>query len=322
MLFGTRQPDRPPQRGGCVGVAKSHDLLHWELAPPLWTPDIGPHTDCPQVIQHSNHWYLIYLQRHTRYRVAESLAGPWRRPPVRDLGTMSSAAGSRPASDGRRWISFPFFPTLQGETDLASWGGGGPICVPRQWDFHGDGSITQRPADEIVAAMHPPAPAAASAPLDGARRLAGQWDLADGRSACSLSTAGGSLLLSDLPADLYLEADVVLDAEDAEFHLLLNASSDLLHGYQFSLRPRLGLADLRPVSKWDTDRVLETVSVPLEAGRPIKLRVFHHGTLLEIFIADRAILTHRLYAHRGGQVGLEFRDTTGAVSNLLVRRLE
>jgi hypothetical protein len=63
-------------------------------------------------------------------------------------------------------------------------------------------------------------------------------------------------------------------------------------------------------------------SVPIEAQRPVKLRVFRHGSLLDVFIADRATLTHRLDNHRGGRVRLDFRDTTGCVTNLLARRLD
>jgi beta-fructofuranosidase len=322
MLFGTRRADRPAQRGGCVGLAKSQDLLHWQLHTPLWSPDIGPHADCPQVIEHKAHWYLIYLQRQTRYRVADSLDGPWRRPPIRDLGTKFSAAGSRPAFDGRRWISFPFLLDIEGQTDLGQWGYGGPLAVPRQWDFQPDGSITQRPAEEIVAAMTAPTSRESRRPLEGAKSVVGQWELHDGATARSLNASGGTLQLGEWPENFYLEADITIEAEDADFHLLFNASDDLLQGYQLAIRPRLDVADLRPISRWDVDRTLESVPVSIEANHPAKLRVFRHGTMLDVFIGDRATLTHRLYAHRGGRVFLEFRDATGCVANLTVRRLE
>lgn len=237
------------------------------------------------------------------------------------MGTKFCAAGSRPAWDGRRWISFPFIVEIDNKTDLGQWGYGGPLAVPRQWDFQADGSITQRPAEEIVSAMTAPGPEGARAPLDGAQTLVGQWELAYGATARSTHPHGGTLLLGEWPEAFYLEADVTLDAEDAEFHLLFNTAPDLLQGYQLSLCPRQDVVELRPISKWDIDRVLETAPISIEAQRPVKLRVFRHGSILEVFVADRATLTHRLYSQRGGRLALEFRDTSGCVTNLLARRL-
>ena len=149
-----------------------------------------------------------------------------------------------------------------------------------------------------------------------------QWELAHGTTARSKHPHGGTLLLGEWPEDFYLEADVILDAEDAEFHLLFNAAPDLLQGYQLALCPRLDEVELRPISKWDVDRVLETAPVSVEARRPVKLRLFRHGSILDVFVADRATLTHRLYSHRGGRLALEYCDTTGSVTNLLARRLK
>ena len=101
MLFGTQTVEVPAQRAGCVGLAKSSDLLHWKLAPPLWSPHIGPHTDCPQLSEHDGRWYLFYLQRNTRYRVADSPSGPFTRPPIRNLGTVLAAGSIRHLS--RDW---------------------------------------------------------------------------------------------------------------------------------------------------------------------------------------------------------------------------
>jgi len=327
MLFGTRLMRQPGQRAGCVGLAKSKDLYHWELAKPLWAPSIGPHADCPQLFRQGERWYLTYLQRHARYRVADSLSGPWRRAPVRDLGTMNPLAGSRPATDGRRWISFPFIGIPDGTPKEKELGignyKGGPLAVPRQWEFHADGSITLRPADEVIQAMHA-APGGDREPLDGARSRVGRWELPEERTARSLDPLGGTLVLPDPPLDFYFEADVSFASEETDVHLLMNSDPGLTRGYQLSLHPDRDLATLRPLSYWDgvSTRVLETQSVKLVPNRPVKLRVFRSGPILECFIDDRATLTHLLYRHNGGNLALEFRDGCGTFSDVFIRRLE
>lgn len=326
MVFGTRLMRQPGQRAGCVGLAKSKDLIGWELAEPLWAPNIGPHADCPQLLRHDQRWYLVYLQRNTRYRVADSLAGPWRRPPIRDLGTTNPLAGSRPATDGKRWISFPFIGRPQGNGELRELGvgdyDGGPLAVPRQWEFHNDGSITLRPATEILHAMRG-APAGSRNPLDGAKTQAGQWELSGGNSARSLHASGGTLLLPDPPADFYFEADVTFASKQMDCHLLLNVDPGLKRGYQLSLHPDRDLVTLRPLSYWDgvSTRVLEMQSVSLEPNRPIKLRIFRSGPILEAFIDDKVTLTHLLYKHGDGHLAFEFRDGPGTFANILFRRL-
>ena len=308
LLIGTREMHQPGQRAGCVGLAKSRDLLHWELAPPLWAPKIGPHTDCPQVVHQGGLWYLIYLQRHARYRFAESLSGPWRRPSIRDLGGRFAGANSRPASDGKRWISFPTV------------GGDGALAVPRQWDFHANGNITLRPPDEIIRAMHA-LPAEPHPPLHDAKTLIGQWELSDGHEALSTSPSGGTLMLNDCPTDFYLETDVTLDNEDMAAHIIFHAAADMTRGCQLSVRLRTEQVTLRLISYWDTDPLLEVVPVSLEPNRPIKLRLFRHGTILDVFIDEKTTLTRRLDENKDDHLMLEFRDGSGTFSNLLIRRL-
>ena len=310
---------------GCVGLAKSSDLLHWKAADPLWAPGTDPHLECPQVIQHEGRWYLTVLARHTRCRFADSPNGPWQRSPVRDLGTLTTHAGSRLATDGKRWISWPFILTppetsndLLEEVDWL----GGPTAVPRQWTFHKDGSVTQRPADEIIQAMHAAA-AGSRRPLDGAKPLIGRWELIAGQTARSNDTSGGTLKLSDYPEDFYLEAQVVLDQPNSNFNLLLNIDEGITRGYQLTLHPDRDMVTLRHVSFWDgiQSRVLETQSIPLDARKPIRLRVFRFGTVLDVFVDDKTTLTYQLLQYRDGGMALEFRDGKGTIRDILVRRL-
>ena len=208
MLLGARVRGRPGPRSGCVGLAKSTDLLSWQCHAPLWAPGIGPHCDCPQLVEHDRRWYLLYLQRNTRYRIAAGPRGPFARPPTRDLGTMYAAAGSRPVCDGRRWISFPFVVGMEHERDLGNWQYGGPLAVPRELHFTPGGDIHERPLAELVATLN--LLPALSSELQRPRPLVGHWDTSEAGVVVCRSDAGGTLLLPNLPGNLYLEAEVVL----------------------------------------------------------------------------------------------------------------
>ena len=319
VLFGTRTMDPCGQRAGCVGLAKSKDLFNWELCPPLWEPGIGPHCDCPQLIRHAKRWILFYLQRNTRYRIANAPTGPFCRTTSRNLATSMAAAGSRPAFDGKRWISFPFVARLKGESDWGDWEYAGPLAIPRQLDIGKDGLVSDRPADEILTAVR--ALPDAIDPFPTAKIVTGRWLLKTKRSAQCKSASGGIVLLPALPSDLYLEFEVTMPDKDSDFHLLLRTTPDLLNGYQLSLHPRTAQVSLRPISIWDVDRVMVSRSLSIPVGKPIKVRVFLSGSILEVFFGDRASLTARLYQRREGLTGFEFRDGSGAIRNLLWRPL-
>ena len=318
MLFGTRVSEAPGQRAGCVGLAKSNDLLTWQLFPPLWAPGIGPHCDCPQLLRDAGRWWLLYLQRNTRYRTAADAAGPFARPRARNLGTPLASAASRPAFDGKRWVSFPFIARCKGASDRGEREYGGPLAVPRHLDFHSDGTLTERPVDEVIDIVRRlPDP---GDPLVNARPLAGTWRM-EPRSAQATHGSGGTLLLAALPSDFYLEFDLTLRKRDCDFHLLLRASADLVHGYQFAIHYRTGQLSLRPLSLYDDETALVSRSFHAPADKPLNVKVFLAGSILEIFVGGQAALTSRVYNHREGQTALEFRDGTGMLANLAWRPL-
>ena len=320
MLLGTRVQGKSGQRAGCVGLAKSTDLLNWQLHEPLWAPGIGPHCDCPQLIEVDRRWYLLYLQRNTRYRVADSPEGPFERPPIRDIGTAYASAASRPVFDGQRWITFPFVVRHRDESDLGDWEYGGPLPVPRELHFLQDGSITERPLTEIVSALNrlPILPAEQRR----SHALIGEWDTSEvGRMVCR-SSAGGTLLFPHVPGDLYLEAEVILPKREMEAHLILRAAEDLTTGYKLALHPNQEIVDVRHISGNDVDRVMVSRHVPLPVGKPIKVQILVADSVLDVFIANRASITTRVYELRQGALALEFRDAAGAFEKVKLRRLQ
>jgi len=326
LVICSRQLGLPAQRSACVAVATSDDLIHWKLDKPLFSPGTDPHLECPQVIREGGRWYLAMLARHTRVRYSDSLNGPWKRPPLRDLGTIMAHAGSRPASDGTRWINWPFIltPPANSTNDMLEQTGweGGPAAVARQWTFHDDGSVTQKPADEIIEAMRK-SPAGNRRPFDRCQPLLGQWKFQEGRHALSTNPNGGTLILNDYPQNVYFEADILLKSERSNFNLLMNINPGIKRGYQLTIHPDRDLVQLRHISVWDgvQSRVLESKTVKFDANKSIKLRVFRTGTVLDIFIQDQATLTYQLMQFRDGAMAMEFRDGSGEIKNMLVRQL-
>lgn len=258
--------------------------------------------------------------------MSDSLNGQWQRPSIRDLGTWFAAAGSRPATDGKRWLSWPWIASHREPKDLSDFTYSGPLCIPRQWDFQDDGTITQRVPDEVVHALYS-MPNEYPKSLERAKPVVGKWKLTDGNTANSLDPSGGILKLADTPDNFYFEADVMLNSTDMEAHFLMSYKDDLERSifqnrwacYYISLNPRENLIKLE-----DADaiaRSLEILPIKLEPNRPIKLRVFRSGPILEVFVDNKAVLTHRLYRYNEGGLALEFIDGTGEFANIIIRRL-
>lgn len=319
MLLGSRLAATPKGLpSGCVALATTTNLRDWKLAEPLWAPGLTDHCDCPQLLSEGDRWYLTYLHVNTRYRVAREPAGPWQRPPVENIGTNFAAANSRPATDGRRWISWPWIAATSKPDDLGVFSYGGPLAVPRQWVFRGDGAIGQRVPDEILKAVHATPDLAADATGPAAQTLTGRWS-SDQREARCLTSPGGILRLANVPDDLYLEADLALDDHTGEASVLLGLEAGRFAGYALSFRPQDGLVTLRG-THW-SEPLLEHLPFAMKPGQPTKLRLFLSGPFLDAFIGDWAVLTRRLYRHSRRGLGFEFQDTAGAFRNIRVHRL-
>lgn len=284
MLLGTRRPGIAQQRGGCVVLAVSDDLMSWRLDGRLWTPDLGPHADCPQLIETAGRWWLLHLQRTARWCHGPSSRGPFT--PGGTLGTWRCAAGSRPAWDGKRWISLPwlFRPAHGGDLDEPVFGG--PLAVPRELIFRADGGVDERPAPQVFAA------------LGDATTTAREID-------------GPLTWLPDVPADAWLDLELQLPAQ-GDASLLLRCGDDLLTGYRLVLSPGDGVATLRPLGRWDLDHDLATRAIEVPAGGHLPIMVAISGGFLEAFIAGRWSLSAWIGAHRSGSIAIETATVIGA----------
>jgi beta-fructofuranosidase len=316
MLVAAETPGPVRFRAGCVGLFKSKNLFDWQPAEPLWAPGLGPRHECPQVIHRAGRWYLFTLERETRYRVAESLYGPWLRPPTSSVSPHTVLAGSRLASDGHRWVSFPFLGALENNQDFGDVVQAEVYAIPRQLDFHSDGGITERAVPEVIEALQAQP---AIEPFAQAAVVSGKWKYEADHAQCL--GPNGTLLLLKEAADFYFEAEVTLPTADMECSVLLRADSEFTRGYKVSLQPRQGLASFRSFSYWDRDPVLLTQQINLPINRPFTLRIVLSGTVVEAFIDDRISLSSRIYKYTQGALALDVVDGAAVFENIAIRRL-
>lgn len=72
----------PVERGGCVGLATSDDLVHWEVRPPLLSPGDVDEFECPVLERLPDRWLLLGSvggANNIEAWTAPRLDGPWRR---------------------------------------------------------------------------------------------------------------------------------------------------------------------------------------------------------------------------------------------------
>ncbi len=91
-----RVKDGPGDGRGVIGQARSNDLIHWEVLPPVTEPGEFGHMEVPQVAYLDGHYYLLFcvsseqysamrkarvggqLQTGTHYLIADNPLGPYR----------------------------------------------------------------------------------------------------------------------------------------------------------------------------------------------------------------------------------------------------
>ncbi len=312
LLAARRSNPGPPRRQGLTALAASRDLEHWEVREPFWAPDEFYTHECPDLFRLGSWWYLVFSEFSeacmTRYRMSRSLRGPWLAAP-NDTFDGRAYYAAKTAGDGERRFVFGWLPDRVGGKDDGDWMWGGNLVVHEVQQAE-DGSLTVRCPDTVRQAFPTPVP------ISPRPRL-GPWTAHSG-SCATLSTGRFSVLtLGSVPATGLVETQVIFAPGTRSCGLLLRAADDLTSYYQVRLEPsRQRLVIDRWPRPGDQPFMVER-QFPMQAQRPVSLRVLMDGTCLVVYAGDEVALSCRMYDHPEGQVGLfvaegeaEFRGTT------------
>jgi len=68
MLIAARKKGPDTEYNGCIAIAESDDLVHWELLPPLINQGIYDEMEVPQMIIHNDIYYLFFSTHASNYK--------------------------------------------------------------------------------------------------------------------------------------------------------------------------------------------------------------------------------------------------------------
>jgi beta-fructofuranosidase len=274
------------------GVAQSTDLVSWQQIAPLdYDPPLsrGP-SECPDLFRIGETWYLIHSPSGgtTDIRYATDIRGPYLLPPTPAIDTSILYAAKR-MFDGRRHILTGWIRDLGGNRDGGGGGWGGDQCVPREVYAGAHGQLLFRPVPEALAAF--PVVAANSYRLQ--------------------DTAGLPISLS-VPDNYLLECRVQL-SETSEFTLSMREQAGPGSGYRLILRPAKSEAEIAG-SKFSYPR-----RVDLDYSKPVTIRAFVQGSIIECFIDDAYAFSCRAYDARSGKLSLITPDDQSKVLDWTIK---
>ena len=152
MLLAARLRGASEKNGGCVGLCRSYDLLHWEAKEPFYNPESYMTHECPDLFKLGNKWYLVYSTFSekfvTHYRMSDKLSGPWTSP-IEDTFDGRAFYAAKTAQVGDKRMAFAWVPTKRGESDFGQYEWGGNFIV-HEINQTTDNKLTVKPADGLI----------------------------------------------------------------------------------------------------------------------------------------------------------------------------
>ncbi len=317
MLLAARVIGAGEKNGGCVGLCRSKDLIHWEAGQPFYSPSSYMTHECPDLFRMGGKWYLIYStfseRFETHYRMSDSIHGPWTAPIEDTFDGRAFYAAKTAEKDGKRW-AFAWVPTRRGATDFGQYEWGGTLII-HQLRQQADGRLTVS------------APAAVA---EAFRKETTPEELLSGELILGNDQGEKGAVFGKMKKSCMLEADIEYEAGTRAFGLAVRQDSRFSAGYYFRLEPFYNrvVADMWPrripgVNQWyiDGDKpFLIELERPLDYGRladrRVHVRLIVDGTILCLYINDEVALTMRGYSTEREYWGFLVRDGRIRVANV------
>lgn len=307
-LIAARLNKGPYNFRGCIALAKSKDLIDWDIKKPLYSSFDTFCPECPEIFKMGNIWYLVYSRfsesAGTIYRYSGQYNGPWKIPLNNGLdGRRWYAAKS--LYDGKRRLFFGWVHEREGKTDDGTWEWGGDFCIPREAYSEKNGDLAIKCPVEVEKLFKNKLNCKFTSVM-------GDWNIEKlyiQSNNCNSLSYG---FLNNLPKPFRFRCKITPLDIQGKFGLLIKATRDLSKAHVISFEPWPMRVS---VIKWPepldafwrdlTDRKVtdsgpdgpHLVERPIlfKENKDINCVVQMSDSILEVFVDDRLSLTYRIY---------------------------
>ena len=315
MLLAARLRGASEKNGGCVGLCRSYDLLHWEAKEPFYNPESYMTHECPDLFKLGNKWYLVYSTFSekfvTHYRMSDKLSGPWISP-IEDTFDGRAFYAAKTAQVGDKRMAFAWVPTKRGESDFGQYEWGGNF-IAHEINQTTDNKLTVKPAEGLI-------------------NMFNNEFVNEKLNKVEIENYEGekSYVIDGMKDTCMIEAVIEFSEGVRSFGIGLRQDSALANGYYLRFEPFYNriVADMWPrrirgVNQWYVDGDKPFM---VELERPfdykslkdnkVHIRVVADGSIICLYVNDITALTMRAYNLNRTNWGFFVKDGSIRVSDI------
>ena len=315
MLLAARLRGASEKNGGCVGLCRSYDLLHWEAKEPFYNPESYMTHECPDLFKLGNKWYLVYSTFSekfvTHYRMSDKLSGPWTSP-IEDTFDGRAFYAAKTAQAGDKRMAFAWVPTKRGESDFGQYEWGGNL-IAHEINQTTDNKLTVKPAEGLI-------------------NMFNKEFVNEKLNKVEIENYEGekSYVIDGMKDTCMIEAVIEFSEGVRSFGIGLRQDSALANGYYLRFEPFYNriVADMWPrrirgVNQWYVDGDKPFM---VELERPfdykslkdnkVHIRVVADGSIICLYVNDITALTMRAYNLNRTNWGFFVKDGSIRVSDI------
>ena len=315
MLLAARLRGASEKNGGCVGLCRSYDLLHWEAKEPFYNPESYMTHECPDLFKLGNKWYLVYSTFSekfvTHYRMSDKLSGPWTSP-IEDTFDGRAFYAAKTAQVGDKRMAFAWVPTKRGESDFGQYEWGGNF-IAHEINQTTDNKLTVKPAEGLI-------------------NMFNKESVNEKINKVEIENYEGekSYVIDGMKDTCMIEAVIEFSEGVRSFGIGLRQDSALANGYYLRFEPFYNriVADMWPrrirgVNQWYVDGDKPFM---VELERPfdykslkdnkVHIRVVADGSIICLYVNDITALTMRAYNLNRTNWGFFVKDGSIRVSDI------